>query len=384
MTSIFDYPVLSTYAVLAYSGITSVNTTTITNGNYGSSPTQSYINISGSVDSGNAGTAQTQLTALVGSINSYRSFLPSQSLAIETINITLNPNINYNGSGITFQGISITLDGQGNNNAQFFITSTSFITFDNISSITLINGARNCNIFWLAGTAITFTGTNPPSIPGIFIAGSAITFANASQISGRLYAQTENVTFSGTSSVNALCTPIPPIPPIPPISDICFMKNTPIQTDQGIILIQNIDHTLHTINKESIVAITKTISLNKYLICFEKDSLSDNFPNKQTIMSKNHKIYFKGAMIEARCFINNNNIYKIEYNNEILYNILMKKHRAVKVNNLVCETLDPENITAKIYRNNSDNTVIKKINDIMLKNNYQKDKVHRLKQINKI
>jgi len=37
-------------------------------------------------------------------------------------------------------------------------TAVTGIIFDTISSITIINGASTCNVFWLAGTSISFTG----------------------------------------------------------------------------------------------------------------------------------------------------------------------------------------------------------------------------------
>lgn len=115
------YSTLNTYAVLAYSGIITVDTTTITNGFYGSSPTASYTGtFVGTQDSINAGTAQTQLTALKGAINTFRSGLTSTTLGTITSSITLYPGINYNsGSTITFESISIILDGQGDSNSQF-------------------------------------------------------------------------------------------------------------------------------------------------------------------------------------------------------------------------------------------------------------------------
>jgi len=347
--NLFNYTTLSTYAVLSYSGITAVNQVTISNGYYGSAPTAAYDpTVLGTEDTIHAGQGQIDLTALVLAINSYRSGLTSQSLTSPiTSTITFYPGINYNGTGITFQGINIILDAQGNSNAQFFITSTSAFTFDNIPSITLINGARNCNIFWLAGTAITFTGTSPPSIPGIFIAGSAITFANPSQILGRLYAQTENVEFNGATgnyTVNATCTPIPVI------SDICFPGDTPIETDQGIMCIKDVDATKHTIGNEKIIAITQTISLDEYLVCFEKDALGENCPDKQTLISKSHKIEYKGRMVEAYKFMASfENVYPVKYNGETLYNVLMEYYRTVQINQLSCETLHPSNITAQMY-----------------------------------
>ena len=43
------------------------------------------------------------------------------------------------------------------------------------------------------------------------------------------------------------------------------------------------------------------------------------------------------------------NIYKIKNNNQILYNILLKKYYKRIVNNLICETLHPDNTIAKLY-----------------------------------
>jgi hypothetical protein len=380
-----NYPTLVNYAILAYSGITATTTTTISNGRYGSYPTSSIssnITPTSLIDNTNAEIAQTQLTALVGAINTKISTLPTQNITPSSLNVFI-PNINYVISGTTFpSGSAIVFDAKGNPNAQFFVKSASAITFESVASIILINGATNCNVFFLAGTAITFTGTSPLNIVGIFIAGSSITFANASNVQGRLYAQTENITFINISSVNALCnvnpTPLNPnlIPGLNPniistldnllsssipISNICFLKDAPIKTDQGIIKIKDINIKKHTINNKKILAVTKTMTLDNYLVCFDEDSLGKHYPTKQTIMSKNHKILFKGLMIEAHNFLNRcEKIYKINYNGEILYNILLDKHYQITVNNLICETLHPNNIIAQLYTN-------KKIKD---KNNF--------------
>ena len=139
-----------------------------------------------------------------------------------------------------------------------------------------------------------------------------------------------------------------------PIADICFVKNTPIETDQGIIPIYKIDPKLHTINNKKVVAITKSVAEEKYLVCFEKNSLGENIPNTRTIVSKYHKVQNKkGKMIEAYKFLEfYDNVKKIEYRQEILYNILMENYEKVNVNNLICETLHPDNIIAKLYKNN--------------------------------
>lgn len=134
------------------------------------------------------------------------------------------------------------------------------------------------------------------------------------------------------------------------ISNICFLAGTPVLTNQGKINIENINPNLHTIRNKKILCITKTVTLDKYLICFEKDSICKNIPSQKTIISKNHEIFYSGKMIKAKEFLNkSNNIYKIKYNGEILYNVLMENHDKMIVNNMICETLNPNNIIGKFY-----------------------------------
>jgi len=139
-----------------------------------------------------------------------------------------------------------------------------------------------------------------------------------------------------------------------PIADICFVRNTPIETDQGIVPIHKIDPKIHSINNKKIIAITKSVTEDKFLVCFEKHALGKNIPSTRTIVSKYHKIQNrKGKMMEAYKFLDYyEDVKKIDYDGEILYNILMNDHETVNVNNLVCETLHPDHEIAKLYKNN--------------------------------
>ena len=394
--NINDYPVLSTYAILAGSGISTVKTTSVLNGFYGSSPTPTYtgtFNPSIAQNSTNAATAQLGLTSLINHINS----LPTTTNIGTTISTgqIYTPGIYNSTSSITYTGAgaSIIFNAQNNPDAKFVIRADQSITFTNIPSIALINGAKNCNVFWLAKNAsISFASPSLTNIPGIFIAGASITFTPAPKVSGRVYAKAA-VTFDGAGnpSVNALCTPVPVNPVIPddlPLSNICFLGNTPITTDQGDILIKDIDTNIHTIGNESIVAITRTISLDEYLVCFKANSLDENYPVKQTIVSKDHKILYKGQMIEARKFVDKfTNVLKVKYDREVLYNVLMEKYSTICVNNLVCETLNPENIISKIYTNKTikdKNLLISELNKMMLKNHRENKKINTIKQINRM
>lgn len=133
-----------------------------------------------------------------------------------------------------------------------------------------------------------------------------------------------------------------------PIAPICFAASTPIITDQGVMLIEQINADNHTIGNKKVVAITKTVTLDKYLVCFEKNALSDNVPSERTVVSKDHLIYNNGQMIKAVDFIGKyKNVHKIKYNGDILYNVLLEKYDRILVNNLICETLHPNNAIAK-------------------------------------
>jgi hypothetical protein len=67
-------------------------------------------------------------------------------------------------------------------------------------------------------------------------------------------------------------------------------------------------------------------------------------------MTDSHEVFCHGKMRKAiECMEFSENIYKVKYRGEILYNVLMEKHDKMMVNNLTCETLHPENPIAKIY-----------------------------------
>lgn len=394
--SLSNYPTLNNFAIVTPAGI-SVGTLTVANGTYGSTfPLYIGTFIPSGTPSGEetdpitVNTAQNELNSLISDINTYTAGLTSQTLGTVSTAITLYPDIDYNSGGaITFSGAPIILDGQNQTSPQFFITATTSITFESVPSITFIGNASTCNIFWVGGInfQISFTGTSPDEIPGVFI-GGGITFESASTVVGRTYTLSALVGFTGVSSIDAACTSAPPTPTPTPspvvVSDICFLANTPICTDQGVIAIQNMRPTLHTIGGDKVVAITKTISPDNYLICFDKHALGENYPTQKTVMSKDHKIFYGGKMVAAQKFMHKfSGVYPVKYNKQILYNVLMQKHSSMVVNNLMCETLHPDNIVAQIYMSNvaHDAGAVARFNNIVIKrtrDNKNTDKIKRL------
>ena len=133
--------------------------------------------------------------------------------------------------------------------------------------------------------------------------------------------------------------------------EICFPANTPIKTDQGTVMIQDIDVHAHTINGRDIQYITKTKTTTDHLICFEKNAVRRGYPRRRTIMSREHCVVNNGKLYPAYAFVGKHrDVYKVPYTNETLYNILMEHHEIINVNGLKCETLHPENAVAQFYK----------------------------------
>jgi len=130
---------------------------------------------------------------------------------------------------------------------------------------------------------------------------------------------------------------------------ICLPAGTPIFTDQGIVSIEKIDTTKNTIAGKRIVAITNTITPEKNLVCFEANSMGINCPSVRTIMTPGHEVLYNGKLVQAKHFVGRvDGVHNIPYNGkDVLYNVLQDSHGLMRVNNMIVETLHPENKVAK-------------------------------------
>jgi len=240
-----------------------------------------------------------------------------------------------------------------------YLLNSSFINLGlNVSFTNLIfDSSNNVYVSYINATNV---GINKYDIHGNFISvvysAPYIGFVDpfvTNSILGLAFDSSGNLYF--TSDDRTTVTKYIPPPPTVPVSNVCFPAGTPIKTDQGIVPIEKINPEHHTIHCKKVVAITKTVTSENYLLCFDKNSLGKNCPSDKTIMTREHKICFKGKMMEAYKFLDyNENVYKVNYTGEILYNVLMEGHEKINVNNIVCETLHPKNIIAKLYTNNFD------------------------------
>ena len=143
--------------------------------------------------------------------------------------------------------------------------------------------------------------------------------------------------FSGPTDSDLLSTPI------------CFPAGTKVTTDQGDIEIEMLNADVNTINGKRIVKITETAPIFENLICFEKDSLGDNIPSMRTEMTPDHCVLHTGVLTKASDLSDIcENVNPIPFFQAKLYNVLMEKHDTMMVNNMLCETLNPDNILVHI------------------------------------
>ena len=133
------------------------------------------------------------------------------------------------------------------------------------------------------------------------------------------------------------------------ISNICFYGDSQVLTDSGYKKIKNIT-TDDTIRGKHIAQLTKTTSKDKYIVKMSQGCIFENMPNKDTYITKNHKVLYKGKMTEAKNILNSN-VCECVYDGSTLYNILLEGDEEGKmvVNGMIVETLDPKNNVAKLY-----------------------------------
>jgi LPXTG-motif cell wall-anchored protein len=104
----------------------------------------------------------------------------------------------------------MTLDGQNDPNAVFIFQTDSTLTTGPGSSILLINGASECNIFWQVGSSATI-GTNSAFV-GNILALTSVSVQTGATVQGRAMARNAAVTLDSNvfTSTNCALGPTPP------------------------------------------------------------------------------------------------------------------------------------------------------------------------------
>lgn len=201
----------STFAVEAGTAITFAGTvTTLATGNIGVSPGTS---IGGNVVVSD-GSFERQSTLSIACARDLDIAYLAASEAVPTVMLSLTPSIlqpTADLSGLTLipgvyssvgsiivSATTVTLDGQGDPNAQFVFQAATNLITSTMTSFILINGAQAANVYWVVGTQVTLG--NASSFVGTILAGTAVVFNTNSVLVGRALAHTA-VTFAGLGTV---------------------------------------------------------------------------------------------------------------------------------------------------------------------------------------
>jgi Ice-binding-like len=116
---------------------------------------------------------------------------------------TFTPGVRTASSSLLLSSGSVTLNAEGNPNAVFIFQIGSTLITGSNTSVSLINGAQACNVFWQVGSSATLgTGTR---FVGTVMAAASITANTAATIHGRLLAQTGAVTLDTNTITTSNC-----------------------------------------------------------------------------------------------------------------------------------------------------------------------------------
>jgi hypothetical protein len=122
---------------------------------------------------------------------------------------------------------------------------------------------------------------------------------------------------------------------------ICFGPDEMVETDQGNIHISDVKEGKHTIRGQKVERVSRNRCLEDKVVLIRQDALGENKPNKDTLVSLNHKIMYKRKYIHAQYLKNINGVEIINSYHRVLFNIQLPKYTYMKVNNLLVETLHP-------------------------------------------
>lgn len=124
---------------------------------------------------------------------------PPANIRPELSGLTLAPGVYCSPSNeMKLSATTLTLDGQGDLNAQWIFQVGTALTTSSSTSFILANGAQAKNVFWAVGSSVTLGSSS--SFVGNIFAQSSISFDTSAVITGRGLAGAA-VSFEGDSSV---------------------------------------------------------------------------------------------------------------------------------------------------------------------------------------
>lgn len=192
------------FGLLAGSGITNVSAATTIVGDVGSSPTPSVTGITQSQVTGtlylnpDPATVQAQTDLIVAYNQAAGAPCNTDLTGMDLGGMTLVPGVYCFSSSAGLTG-TLTLDGQGDPMAQWVFQIGSTLITGTDSTVALINGAAQCNIFWQVGSSATIQTNNV--FVGNILALTSITL-DGGTLDGKALARNGAVTISDQETVS--------------------------------------------------------------------------------------------------------------------------------------------------------------------------------------
>jgi len=194
----------ASFSVLGGSTVTNTGPTTMF-GDLGLSPGSSltgapHVLGQAHVDDAVAISAKNALTT---AFNNAASRPSNGSAGTDLAGQTFLPGVRSASSSLLLSSGSVTLDAQGDPNAVFIFEIGSTLITGSNTTVSLVNGAQACNVFWQVGSSATLgTGTR---FVGTIMASATITANTAATIHGRLLAQTGAVNMDTNTITTSNC-----------------------------------------------------------------------------------------------------------------------------------------------------------------------------------
>ncbi|HEX5713000.1 MAG TPA: ice-binding family protein [Solirubrobacterales bacterium] len=106
---------------------------------------------------------------------------------------------------------ALTLDAEGDPNAEFVFQIGSQLTTESASSVVLVNGASPCNVYWQVGSSADLGTTT--AFQGSLMALTSISLKNGATVLGRMLARNGQVSLINNVLTRPLCATGPTTPP---------------------------------------------------------------------------------------------------------------------------------------------------------------------------
>ncbi len=161
------------------------------------------VNPPGTTDTTNIA-AQDGQAALTAAYVNAKGRSVSATTTADLANLELQAGV-YSGPNKSALGLTgpLVLDGAGNLDSVFIFQTNSTLITDSSTTITLINGAQECNVFWQVGSSATLGSSSV--FRGNILAQISITVNNSVTVHGRALARTGAVTLDTDTFTHPTC-----------------------------------------------------------------------------------------------------------------------------------------------------------------------------------